>query len=158
MDTHHCGSGKWTHWDLNPGPSACGADVIPLHHVPLGLPSACICCEATLVAGSLMSAHTRRQSAAHAMLHSLCRHRWVQDTPWRSCQSPRARGVVVSHPLSMQEALGSIPSVSMIVRQDRSSKRQTYIRWQCTLLSRMHQPGIEPESHRWQRCILPLDH
>ena len=21
---------KWTHWDLNPGPSACGADVIPL--------------------------------------------------------------------------------------------------------------------------------
>ena len=22
----------------------------------------------------------------------------------------------------------------------------------------MHQPGIEPESHRWQRCILPLDH
>ena len=26
--------GKWTHWDLNPGPSACEADVIPLHHVP----------------------------------------------------------------------------------------------------------------------------
>ena len=25
----------WTHWDLNPGPSACEADVIPLHHVPL---------------------------------------------------------------------------------------------------------------------------
>ena len=24
----------WTHWGLNPGPSACGADVIPLHHVP----------------------------------------------------------------------------------------------------------------------------
>ena len=24
----------WTHWDLNPGPSACEADVIPLHHVP----------------------------------------------------------------------------------------------------------------------------
>ena len=22
----------------------------------------------------------------------------------------------------------------------------------------MHQPGIEPRSHRWQRCILPLDH
>ena len=28
-------------------------------------------------------------------------------------QTPRARGVVVSHPLSMREALGSIPSVSM---------------------------------------------
>ena len=25
---------RWTHWDLNPGPSACEADVIPLHHVP----------------------------------------------------------------------------------------------------------------------------
>ena len=22
----------------------------------------------------------------------------------------------------------------------------------------MHQPGIKPGSHRWQRCILPLDH
>ena len=26
---------KWTHWDLNPGPSACKADVIPLHHAPV---------------------------------------------------------------------------------------------------------------------------
>ena len=25
-------------------------------------------------------------------------------------------------------------------------------------VQRMHQPGIEPGSHRWQRCILPLDH
>ena len=25
---------KWTHWGLNPGPSACEADVIPLHHEP----------------------------------------------------------------------------------------------------------------------------
>ena len=25
---------QWTHWDLNPGPSACEAYVIPLHHVP----------------------------------------------------------------------------------------------------------------------------
>ena len=29
------------------------------------------------------------------------------------CFISRARGVVVSHPLSMREALGSIPSVSM---------------------------------------------
>jgi hypothetical protein len=28
-------SPSWTHWGLNPGPSACEADVIPLHHVPL---------------------------------------------------------------------------------------------------------------------------
>ena len=26
----------WTHWGLSPGPSACEADVMPLHHVPLG--------------------------------------------------------------------------------------------------------------------------
>ena len=26
------------------------------------------------------------------------------------------------------------------------------------LTDTMHQPGIEPGSHRWQRCILPLDH
>ena len=26
---------EWTHWDLNPGPSASGADVIPLHHEPV---------------------------------------------------------------------------------------------------------------------------
>ena len=26
---------QWTQWDLSPGPSACGADVIPLHHVPV---------------------------------------------------------------------------------------------------------------------------
>ena len=26
---------KWTHWDLNPGPSACEADVMPLHHAPV---------------------------------------------------------------------------------------------------------------------------
>ena len=30
-----CWKDKWTHWGLSPGPSACGADVIPLHHVPL---------------------------------------------------------------------------------------------------------------------------
>ena len=28
---------KWTCWDLNPGPSACEADVIPLHHKPVAL-------------------------------------------------------------------------------------------------------------------------
>ena len=26
---------KWTHWGLSPGPSACEADVIPLHNVPI---------------------------------------------------------------------------------------------------------------------------
>ena len=26
------------------------------------------------------------------------------------------------------------------------------------LENNVHQPGIVPGSHRWQRCILPLDH
>jgi hypothetical protein len=25
-------------------------------------------------------------------------------------------------------------------------------------ICKLHQPGIEPGSHQWQRCILPLDH
>ena len=29
---------NWTHWGLNPGTSACEADVIPLHHVPMRAP------------------------------------------------------------------------------------------------------------------------
>ncbi len=32
-----------------------------------------------------------------------------------SCDAMRAHGVVVSHPLSMREALGSIPSVSTLL-------------------------------------------
>ena len=39
----HLPNEKWTHWDLNPGPSACEADVMPLHHEPHGI-SARICC------------------------------------------------------------------------------------------------------------------
>ena len=35
------GPPKWTHWDLNPGPSACEADVIPLHHVPICQAASC---------------------------------------------------------------------------------------------------------------------
>ena len=31
---HNFATEKWTHWDLNPGPSACEADVMPLHHAP----------------------------------------------------------------------------------------------------------------------------
>ena len=27
---------QWPHWDLNPGPSACEADMIPLRHEPVG--------------------------------------------------------------------------------------------------------------------------
>ena len=42
---------NWTHWDLNPGPSACEADVIPLHHVPSGN----TCVMKTVVAFNVLS-------------------------------------------------------------------------------------------------------
>ena len=38
-----------------------------------------------------------------------------------------------------------------IIRLESSNQQRT--RHQ-----QVHQPGIEPRSHRWQRCILPLDH
>ena len=34
QETEELNKIHWTHWDLNPGPSACKADVIPLHHEP----------------------------------------------------------------------------------------------------------------------------
>ena len=44
----------------------------------------------------------------------------------------------------------------------RSLAAQATVGDMCTLRTTnsfyMHQPGIEPGSHRWQRCILPLDH
>lgn len=41
-------------------------------------------------------------------------------------------------------------AVGVVVTQHR--------RLVCTNQDKLHQPGIEPGSHRWQRCILPLDH
>ena len=56
---------KWTHWGLNPGPSACEADVIPLHHVPGAMVMVLV---AILVSGaksnSGLSAKARQNSAA----------------------------------------------------------------------------------------------
>ena len=37
--------GLWTGLDLNPGPFACGADVMPLHHVPLSMGVPVMSCE-----------------------------------------------------------------------------------------------------------------
>ena len=51
---------KWTHWGLNPGPSACEADVIPLHHVPLdGWPPVHALARRTLLLGPKARQSTR---------------------------------------------------------------------------------------------------
>ena len=34
----NCGDKMWTNWGLNPGPPACSAGVIPLHHSPVHVP------------------------------------------------------------------------------------------------------------------------
>jgi hypothetical protein len=72
---------KWTRWGLNPGPSACEADVIPLHHEPLEI-----------------YLHN-----FNAISQGMCPNEYFLQT------ISGAVGVVVSHPLSMREAQGSIP-------------------------------------------------
>ena len=47
----------------------------------------------------------------------------------RPASTARARGVVVSHPLRMRRALGSIPSASIICTQHSSAPRS------CTLFA-----------------------
>ena len=49
--------------------------------------------------------------------------------------------------------------------QSRDEREKKAATWLCGVSGpalsgsrKMHQPGIEPGSHRWQRCILPLDH
>ena len=64
---------------------------------------------------------------------------------WPSLIS-RARGVVVSHPLSMREALGSIPSVSM-----DADMRAAAVQYICS--SGIHRPGSRCVSH--QTCNHP---
>ena len=63
---------KWTHWDLSPGPSACEADVMPLHHVPLGSRAHHIPClalmHAALIHAALMHAALMHAALLHAAL------------------------------------------------------------------------------------------
>ena len=39
-----CAASPWTHWDLSTGPAACGAGVMPLHHVPSNYKDEDRCC------------------------------------------------------------------------------------------------------------------
>jgi hypothetical protein len=56
--------------------------------------------------------HTLAREALHHLLRSRSLAAVNNVTPGRN---HGARGVVVSHPLSMREALGSIPSVSSLI-------------------------------------------
>ena len=82
-----------------------------------------------------------------------------------------AHGVAVSHPLSMREAprcrdlIFSFPAIvhaadfeASIFLCNVAHKHFTVTMDTQVATKKMHQPGIEPGSHRWQRCILPLDH
>ena len=79
---------QWTHWDLNPGPSACKADVIPLHHEPNDERSA-----ATAVISSsqyktpafvclLPSPFSLLPPALHVFLCSVCENVCVSRSPF----------------------------------------------------------------------------
>ena len=63
LDVNMCN--KWTHWDLNPGPSACGADVIPLHHVPAELRTSCAHAQCTQLARCAPTLHRPVAAARH---------------------------------------------------------------------------------------------
>ena len=69
----------WTHWDLSPGPSACEADVIPLHHVPTsssGELSVSVCFGQQVV----RSGH-RRGAATRHIGHTGVHEQTYQSTP-----------------------------------------------------------------------------
>ena len=68
----------WTHWGLNPGPSACDVDVIPLHHVPDGLLELIPVFLFSVAHRGPIRAHERR-TTSHAEAASLQQGGWACD-------------------------------------------------------------------------------
>ena len=71
----------WTHWGLSPGPSACEADVIPLHHVPHE-------------SNSQLSALRSKRRSGRSQQHQGAprRSHLVGDTHWQAANAQRHRG------------------------------------------------------------------
>ena len=88
-----------------------------------------------MILGMLVFKSLPMHAHRHCYTVLFTKHGYVQLSP----PPLRARGVVVSHPLSMREALGSIPSVSN--------------RWQGQLKRRLH-----GACSTWCKCITPAHH
>ena len=95
---------------------------------------------------SAFAAAAQTRPCATGMLHGGERGRGAAATP--SCNGslapPAAASPVPSHCPGAMQAPRAIRSHWLCHR----TRDQVH----------MHQPGIEPGSHRWQRCILQLDH
>ena len=82
----------WTHWGLNPGPSACEADVIPLHHVPdEHLRPARRCCILFALAARVSSCPRGHQSTGRHVFGSSHGGRPVQAPPHDSSRPQEAQ-------------------------------------------------------------------
>ena len=88
---------------VEPGSQAWEACMMPLHQERL---------DVEVFLKVMLLFHTLAREALHHLLRSRCLAAVNNVTPGRN---HGARGVVVSHPLSMREALGSIPSVSSLI-------------------------------------------
>ena len=115
----------------------------------------------------------RRQEGASAIVRHSARmaQAWGCEASGSPCVSLNLKGVA-REPMSPGESSQMFPMVKGWVCEcacvcatgnrsplcATSDVRHFVVVWSHYDLRRMHQPGIEPGSHRWQRCILPLDH
>ena len=75
--------------------------------------------------------HTLARDALNHLLRSRSLAAVDNVTPGRN---HGARGVVVSHPLSMREALGSIPNVSSLILSGTAPWAERHSKGKCNLL------------------------
>ena len=125
---------------LNPGPPAPKAGIIPLDHTAERRTVFELVCETE------WTCHIWKFGLAPAI---------PQTTPMGFEPTRAEPNGLAGRRLNLSATVSSTGgNPNSIVRDDcqRLSGNSA-----CLNFGRMHHPGIEPGSHRWQRCILPLD-
>ena len=99
------------------------------------------------------------RATGHDLRHTSRRQRQITHTGSRAW---RCFALATAHGAQQEQALQSLSHAqprglwrgavchAAVCCQARGSKAARRLK--------LHQPGIEPGSHRWRRCILPLDH
>ncbi len=148
----------WTHWGLNPGPSACRADVVPLgprcgsrgtrlvSSSDGANPGSCL----RRMAPMLMVCGSEARQFRRASNQAGEREPPVGFEPTTSLLLSGALPTKIKRRHTMLDV--GLRSAQAPVRGNRVLSR-----WRRGSVT-VHQPGIEPGSHRWRRCILPPDH
>ena len=135
-----------------------------MREVPGSIPGAALSSLIVWLCGTQSASAVVRYSARWAQA-------WGCEASGSPCVSLNLKGVT-REPMSSGESSQMFPMVKGWVCEcacvcatgNRSPLCATSdvthfaVAWSHCDLRRMHQPGIEPGSHRWQRCILPLDH